>query len=297
MINECLLKKSSIIFFELRDTIIIYVELYVILLFTIYKNLIHMIGLLSNNLYELTPYGDKQVYFGGSGALAIYQLGYAKYLQENLKTDEYKYYGSSGGSIPCIIVASGKSVDEFFQKFIIHYGKNAKHIPFINTLDIFIETMQQFMEDDFYEKVNKNLGGISAMRLKLPLPTSIWFTDRCINNNNDLIDIVKASGTIPFMFNNFKAVAQVNNKYYIDSLFSLSIISELIKIIMFKLICFMGYFNRNYIFVSPWCNRYFSLIFFLPWYSEKYLRTLYDLGYTDAVENFKLKQFETAPKK
>ena len=44
--------------------------------------------------------------------------------------------------------------------------------------------------------------------------------------------------------------------------------------------------NTDYIFVSPWNNRLFGILFFLPWHSEDYINKLYEMGYNDVANNY-----------
>ncbi len=264
-----------------------YLELCVTLVYAILSNLKWFLKILADIILEVVPTTKKQIYFSGSGALSVYQLGYAKYLQQNLNIDEYKVFGSSGGTIPCVLLSGEEDIDKFFKEVVLKYNNKKEHIPFINTLDVFVDALREHIGDDFYLKVNKNLGGISAVRMKLPFPKTIWFNSWYFTCNEDLFKTIKASATIPLLFTNFKLFATIGNKYFLDSGLGLDFVREIFNIIVFRFMDIVNVVNTDYIYVSPWNHRLFSGLFFFPWHTEDYVNALYKLGYEDAENKYK----------
>lgn len=251
---------------------------------TIVKNICDVFTVIKNSIYEVTPIGKKQIHFGGCGNLAFYELGYAKYIQENINLKDYKIYGSSGGSIPCILLSTEYNIDNFMKEIGYTYYNNTKYNLFVNSLNIILDLFSSTIDPEYYKKLNdaSSFGGITATHIKFPFPEPYVFTNNDITSNDDLINIMKASATIPYFVNNLQLCTIINNKYFIDSLFCIDAIKELIKMITFRITYLFNMRNYDYIYVSPWNQRLFSLIYVMPWYSKSYVTNLYELGYNDA---------------
>lgn len=203
-----------------------------------------------------------EIIFSHSGSMFAYYLGIAEVLQDYDLSDVV-FSGTSGGCFPCILLNAKKDIRQFFNQ-ILEYVKDCND----SWEDIIRDFLDKYITD---EDVSANQGKFRCKLTKLNdffLPEKVsvgrWA------DKEDFVDCISAACYIPLMCGN-KFYVEYRNQKIVDGFFSGTSKLPVTD-------------NKNIVFYpSKW--RYINPTWLLPSKDTIWLKSLYQLGYNDALAN------------
>ena len=215
-----------------------------------------------------------EVLFSHSGSMFAYYLGIAEVL-ETYDLSNVFFSGTSGGCFPCILLNSKNNIREFFDE-ILDYVKNSD--------DSWEKVIREFLnkyltEDD----VESNKGKFSCKMTKLNsymLPEKI--TVSSWKDKEDFVECIVAACYVPIMCGN-KFYIEYRGEKVIDGFFSGTSNVPVTE--------------HEHILFHPNKWRYVNPSWLLPSKDTVWLKSLYQLGYNDALANIKDIQAVLKPNK
>ena len=205
-----------------------------------------------------------EVIFSHSGSMFAYYLGIAEVLQKYDLSDVV-FSGTSGGCFPCILLNSKNNIREFFED-ILNCVKTSKD-SWENVIRDFLT--EYLSEDDIEANKGKftcKLTKLNDFFLPEKVKVSKW-TDK-----QDFVDCIVASCYVPIMCGN-KFYIEYRDQKIVDGFFS-GASNEPVT-------------ENKHILLSPSKWRYVNPSWLLPSKDTVWLKSLYELGYNDALANIK----------
>jgi len=203
-----------------------------------------------------------EVVFSHSGSMFAYYLGIAEVLQQYDLTDVI-FSGTSGGCFPCILLNSQNKIHDFFDK-ILEYIKRTDD-TWENIINNFLT---EYMTDDDVEK-NKHKFLCKLTKLNdYMMPEKVVVSDW--KDKEDFINCITAACYVPIMCGN-KVYIEYRGQKIIDGFFSGTSNTPVT--------------NNEHILFYPNKWRYINPTWMLPSKDTVWLKSLYELGYNDALAN------------
>jgi len=205
-----------------------------------------------------------EVVFSHSGSMFAYYLGIAEVLQDYDLTDVI-FSGTSGGVFPCILLNSKNCIREFFDQ-ILEYVKDSsgswEHIirDFLN---------KYLSQQDVEANQNKFMCKLTKLNNFL-LPEKVVVSDW--KDKEDFVECIVSACYVPIMCGN-KFYIEYRDQKIIDGFFSGTSNTPVTK--------------NKFILFHPNKWRYINPSWMLPSKDTIWLKSLYQLGYNDALENIK----------
>ena len=205
-----------------------------------------------------------EVIFSHAGSMFAYYLGIAEVLQKYDLTDVV-FSGTAGGCFPCILLNSKNNIREFFDEIL-----DAVKIPNYSWENIIRDFLTEYLSQ---EDIESNKGKFTCKLTKLNdffLPEKVkvskW-TDK-----EDFIDCIVASCYVPGVSGN-KLYMEYRGNKVVNGFFS-GTSSEPVT-------------ENAYMLFSSNKWRYINPTWLLPSKDAVWLKSLYELGYNDALANIK----------
>ena len=222
-------------------------------------------------IIDKKEHNKKQIVFTGCGGMLPYYFGIAQYLQENYNLDNIIFGGVSGGAIITLFFLLKKNMESIFKTALNDICNNIKKKDtgaLFNMLDILKDYLIKYFDEncsnnEYISFNNNSFISVSSIYPHQKTIISNW------ESNNDFIDCVIASCSLPLLGNNFFC-------YYRDSY------------------CLDGCFYNNrpilyqelpILFITPYKWRIIPPSWFVIGTDSEWYNKLFNLGYKDAVDN------------
>lgn len=203
-----------------------------------------------------------EVVFSHSGSMFAYYLGIAEVLQEYDLSDVI-FSGTSGGCFPCILLNSSNNIRDFFDE-ILEYVKNSND-SWENVIKNFLT--EYLSDEDVEANQNKficKLTKLNDFLLPEKVTVSSW------RDKEDFINCVVAACYVPIMCGN-KFYIEYRGEKIVDGFFSGTSNTPVT--------------NNEHLLFHPNKWRYINPTWMLPSKDTVWLKSLYELGYNDALAN------------